>query len=156
MHCPPVQRGATRCHRAGSVRGRFPEAAVAAPPWHVPRPGRDHPKNRPVLRQRRPARCPTSSRCKAFLGSRGEGLAQHRQPAAAYCALAWLTSAAAANCACAAVACCINAARKAPVTGAPGALRANFCGSWKAPLTRNSKCRCGPVAQPVAPVKPMV
>jgi hypothetical protein len=33
--------------------------------------------------------------------------------------------------------------------------RAMVIGSWCWPLTRNSKCRCGPVAQPVAPTAPM-
>ena len=33
-------------------------------------------------------------------------------------------------------------------------LRAMRVGSWCWPRTRNSKCRCGPVAQPVAPTAP--
>src|SRR3989344_1575687 len=50
-----------------------------------------------------------------------------------------------------------NAGREAAETGAAASLWATMvCGSWCTPLTRNSKCRCGPVAQPVAPTAPRV
>src|SRR5690606_38315393 len=48
-----------------------------------------------------------------------------------------------------------NAGRAAADTGVAASLwRAMVMGSWCWPLTRNSKCRCGPVAQPVEPTAP--
>src|SRR6218665_2207990 len=50
-----------------------------------------------------------------------------------------------------------KAGRAAAETGAAVPLAATMLvGSWYCPLTRNSKCRCGPVAQPVAPTAPSV
>jgi hypothetical protein len=54
---------------------------------------------------------------------------------------------------------CASTVKSGPVRPAPPARLRSACamvsGSWCTPLTRNSKCRCGPVAQPVAPTAPI-
>ncbi len=87
-------------------------------------------KSQPEHHPPRPARFPTSGRCKGALPSQDELVPSNRWRMRIYWALAWLTRAAAASCVLAAEACSKNAARIAPSTGVLGALCANFCGSW--------------------------
>jgi hypothetical protein len=73
-----------------------------------------------------------------------------------YCALPGAIWAAATNCARTWAAARLKAGLAEAATGMDSLWRAMVCGLTWAPLTRNSKCRWGPVAQPVWPTAPNV
>ena len=110
-------------------------------------------RNRPARRRRRPARCRTSGRCRdqscgdvsgarergAGFSRRWPGPRRRRRPARC----AWRGPGAR------------TAGRADALIGVPPSCCAMVGGSWYSPFTRNSKCRCGPVAQPVEPTAPI-
>ena len=136
----PAARRAARRRTAGARARRTPQRSAAVGP--------EVDQHR---RRRRRARCPTSGRCSsaAMRGRlvRAADANSRQRRRCVDCAASIAAGERGELRAC--------AARVELPSGSPLGRLAIASGSWCSPLTLNSKCRCGPVAQPVAPTAPM-